>query len=235
MSTYLKHMGGYKHKQLKGRSYEEIQKLFDKEMKRVNSFMATNSEAQESNGKKDERSSKKAEVKQKTDEPEEIETYDEAEVKKHLEIVNDDEIEIDAIPLASKPPMIVEYKIIKEGIFGHFQLTRADGSSKRYSSMIKMLQAINREDLETLWKLVKTKHGDTRPEYDFERVLFGDLKVMFEPDIKSEVWRNLQGYTVAVWKMFDSYSTAELLLSSTKLMLLVHELQLLIKLQLLDG
>ncbi|GKB38932.1 hypothetical protein Tco_0883874 [Tanacetum coccineum] len=46
----------------KGRSYDEIQKLFDKEMKRVNSFVAMNSEAQEISGKKDESSSKKAEI-----------------------------------------------------------------------------------------------------------------------------------------------------------------------------
>ncbi|GJY23795.1 hypothetical protein Tco_0397453 [Tanacetum coccineum] len=67
---------------------------------------------------------------------------------------------------------------------GYFKLIRADGSSKRYSSMIKMLQGIDREDLETLWKLVKAKHENTRPEDDYERVLWGDLKVMFEPDIK---------------------------------------------------
>ncbi|GJX96429.1 putative reverse transcriptase, RNA-dependent DNA polymerase [Tanacetum coccineum] len=88
--------------------------------------------------------------------------------------------------------MIIEYKIDKDGRMGYFKLIRADGSSKRYSSMIKMLQDIDREDLETLWKLVKAKHGNTRPEEDYERVLWGDLKVMFEPDIKSEIWRNLQ-------------------------------------------
>ncbi|GJY21560.1 hypothetical protein Tco_0394126 [Tanacetum coccineum] len=60
--------------------------------------------------------------------------------------------------------------------------------------MIKMLQNIDRENLETLWKLVKAKHRNTRPEEDYERVLWGDLKVMFEPDIKSEVLRSLQGY-----------------------------------------
>ncbi|GJT16433.1 hypothetical protein Tco_0875139 [Tanacetum coccineum] len=75
---------------------------------------------------------------------------------------------------------------------------------KRYSSMIKMLQGINREDLETLWKLVKAKHKNTRPADDYERVLWGDLKVMFEPDIKSDVWRNLQGYKVTIWKLFDN-------------------------------
>ncbi|GKA19435.1 hypothetical protein Tco_0699350 [Tanacetum coccineum] len=133
--------------------------------------------------------------KQKIDEHVEAEKDDdqkEAEMKKHIEIVKDDEVEIDAIPLATKPPMIVEYKIDKDERMGYFKLIRANGSSKRHSSMIKMLQDINREDLETLWKLVKAKHGNTRPEEDYERVLWGDLKVMFEPDIKSEIWRNLQ-------------------------------------------
>ncbi|GJS91410.1 hypothetical protein Tco_0774046 [Tanacetum coccineum] len=116
----------------------------------------------------------------------------------HIEIVQDEEIAIDAIPLATKPPVIVEYKIVKEGKIGHFQLIRADGSSKRYSSMIKMLQGINREDLETLWKLVKAKHGLNWPVEDYERVLWDDLIVMSEPNIKSKVWRSLQGYKVTI-------------------------------------
>ncbi|GJZ35026.1 hypothetical protein Tco_0580843 [Tanacetum coccineum] len=145
--------------------------------------------------------------KQKIDEHVEAEKDDdqeEAEMKKHIEIVKDDEVAIDAIPLATKPPMIVEYKIVKKGKFGYFQLIRADGSSKRYLSMIKILQNIDREDLETLWKLVKAKHGNTRLEEDYERILWGDLKVMFKPDIKSKVWGNLQGYKVTIWKLFDT-------------------------------
>ncbi|GJT01043.1 hypothetical protein Tco_0822212 [Tanacetum coccineum] len=145
MSIYLKHMGGYKHNQLKGRSYEEIKKLFDKEMKRVNSFMAMNSEAQEISGKKDESSSKKAEIaqdsstkragdklesdkskKQKTNENEEFEVHNEAELKKLMVIVKDDDIAIDVIPLATKPPVIIKYKLIREGIIGHYQLIRAN-------------------------------------------------------------------------------------------------------------
>ncbi|GJU19825.1 hypothetical protein Tco_1153167 [Tanacetum coccineum] len=37
------------------------------------------------------------------------------------------------------------------------ELIRADGSSKRYSSMIRMLQGIDRKDLEALWRIVKAK------------------------------------------------------------------------------
>ncbi|GJR44644.1 hypothetical protein Tco_1312747 [Tanacetum coccineum] len=44
MSTYLKNMAGYKHTQLKNKSFDDIQKLFDKEMKRVNTFEDMNTE-----------------------------------------------------------------------------------------------------------------------------------------------------------------------------------------------
>ncbi|GJR39091.1 hypothetical protein Tco_1214775 [Tanacetum coccineum] len=216
MSTYLKNMGGYKHNQLKSKSYEEIQKLYDNEMRRVNTFIPMDSEVVKSK-KGTEESSKRAEdelesAKSKKAEGSEEKAKgsrkkmfdDEDKMKKHLVIVKDDEIAIDAIPLATKPPVNFEYKLLKEGIMVHYQLIRADRSSKRYSSMIRMLQYIDREDLQTLWNLVKTKHGDIRPEDEHERVSWGDLKVMFEPNIRSEVWRNLQGYTMTVWKLYDS-------------------------------
>ncbi|GJY40450.1 hypothetical protein Tco_0427720 [Tanacetum coccineum] len=171
-------------------------------MKRVNTFVAMSSETQESNEKKVESSEEKAKSSRKkslgkkravreqqlespkrqklgddkeTDEHEEVEADDTAELKKHLVIKKDDDIAIDVIPLDTKPPVIVDYKLLKEGIMG-----------------------IDKEDLQTLWKLVKTKHGDLRPEDEHERVLWGDLKVMFEPDIRSDVWRNLQGYKVTI-------------------------------------
>ncbi|GKB72187.1 hypothetical protein Tco_0933599, partial [Tanacetum coccineum] len=74
-------------------------------------------------GKKDESSSKRAEItqnssakrawdklesnkskKQKTDENEEVEVDNETELKKHMVTVKDDDIAIDVIPLATKPP-----------------------------------------------------------------------------------------------------------------------------------
>ncbi|GKB19265.1 hypothetical protein Tco_0853188 [Tanacetum coccineum] len=69
----------------------------------------------------------------------------------------DEDIAIDAIPLTTKLPVIVNYKLLKDGM---------------------MLQGIDREDLEALWRIVKAKYGDTRPENEFERVLYGDLKVI---------------------------------------------------------
>nr|GEX02619.1 ribonuclease H-like domain-containing protein [Tanacetum cinerariifolium] len=49
------------------------------------------------------------------------------------------------------------------------------------------LDDFNREDVETLWKFVKANYGLTRPEEDYDRVLRGDLKVMFDPYVEDEV------------------------------------------------
>ncbi|GJU92117.1 hypothetical protein Tco_1304540 [Tanacetum coccineum] len=97
MYTYLKNMGGYKHNQLKGRIYEEIHKLFDKACKQIDEHVEAKKDDQE-----------------------------EAEMKMHIEIVKDDEVAIDAIPLATKPLVIVEYKIDKDGRMGYFKLIKAN-------------------------------------------------------------------------------------------------------------
>ncbi|GJV12322.1 putative ribonuclease H-like domain-containing protein [Tanacetum coccineum] len=231
MSTYLKHMGGYTYKQLKGKSFDEIQKLFDKEMKRVNTFVAIGFEVQESKENKVEgseqitkgsrkkmlrrkrarkeqqqKSSKKQRMEKdkESDEVDEVSEDGEGDIMMHLVIKKDKDITIDVIPLCTKLLVIIDYKLHKEGMLVHYQFIRADGSSKRYSSMIRMLQGKDKEDLEALWKIVKIKYSDIRPEDEFERVLWGDLKVTFEPDIRSDVWRILQGYRVTVWKLIDS-------------------------------
>ncbi|GKE05517.1 hypothetical protein Tco_1397535, partial [Tanacetum coccineum] len=164
MSTYLKNMAGYKHNQLKNKSFNDIQKLFDKEMKRVNTFVDMDTELVEGSKvraegsmTREEGSSKRAgdELKQESTLKQKIDKIDddqeEAKMKELLDIIPDEEeVAIDVIPLATKPLTIVDYKIIKEGKISNFQIIRADRSSKRYSAFIQMLKSFNREDLETL-------------------------------------------------------------------------------------
>nr|GEU34333.1 hypothetical protein [Tanacetum cinerariifolium] len=65
MYTYLKNQAGCNHNQLIGRSYDEIQKLFDKAYKQVKSFVPMDSEVVKDSGKKDDSSSKQAESRKK--------------------------------------------------------------------------------------------------------------------------------------------------------------------------
>ncbi|GJY57028.1 reverse transcriptase domain-containing protein [Tanacetum coccineum] len=79
---------------------------------------------------------------------------EEARMKELMNIVLDEEeVAIDTIPLATKSLCIVDWKIIKKGKINEFQIIRADGSSKQYPAFIHMLRNFDREDLETLWKL----------------------------------------------------------------------------------
>ncbi|GJS80891.1 hypothetical protein Tco_0747432 [Tanacetum coccineum] len=75
MSTYLKNMGGYKHNQLKSKSYEEIQKL-NNEMRRVNTFIPMDSEEVKSK-KETEESSKGTEDELKSDKSKKSESSEE--------------------------------------------------------------------------------------------------------------------------------------------------------------
>ncbi|GKC14384.1 hypothetical protein Tco_1011166 [Tanacetum coccineum] len=77
-------------------------------MKRVNTFVDFRTELVE--GTEMEESSKKEELMEET-----------AKMKELIKIVLDEEeVVINAIPLATKPPSIVGWKIIKEGKISHF-------------------------------------------------------------------------------------------------------------------
>ncbi|GJS12179.1 retrovirus-related pol polyprotein from transposon TNT 1-94 [Tanacetum coccineum] len=126
-----------------------------------------------------------------------------------IEVVSNDEEEvaIDVVPLATKPPTIVDWKIYKEGKKSYYQIIRADGKSQMYRVFSQMLKSFSREDLEDLYKLVKAKYGSTRAVEDLDLILWGDLKTMFEP----------------IKRLLD-----DLRVTAAKLMLLVYKLLLLV-------
>ncbi|GKD10388.1 hypothetical protein Tco_1190073, partial [Tanacetum coccineum] len=70
-----------------------------------------------------------------------------AKIKELMEFVLDkEEVANDAIPLAVKPPSIVDWKIYKEGKKTYYQIIRADGNSKMYLVFSHMLKSFDRED-----------------------------------------------------------------------------------------
>ncbi|GKD80458.1 hypothetical protein Tco_1347297, partial [Tanacetum coccineum] len=103
-----------------------VVKAFDKTMRWIDSYVSMDSEVVKGDKEKDEGGVTRAEEssskrvgteleqerikKQKMDDDQE-----EAEIKKHMEIVVDEEeIEVYDIPLATKPPIIIDWKIIKD-------------------------------------------------------------------------------------------------------------------------
>nr|GEX19441.1 hypothetical protein [Tanacetum cinerariifolium] len=77
-----------------------------------------------------------------------------AELKQLMETIPDEEeVAIDAIPLAVMPLRIVDWKIHKEGKKSYYQIVRADGKSQMYMIFSQMPKSFDREDLENLYKL----------------------------------------------------------------------------------
>ncbi|GJS17297.1 hypothetical protein Tco_0411769 [Tanacetum coccineum] len=207
-------MASYKQSQLKNKSFAKIQKLFDKAMTRVKMFVDMDSELVKESLKKAEaemaqESSSKRACDEQEQEPIKKQKVDDDKEREDLqqcfEIILDDEVAIDAILLATKPAVIIDYKIHRKGKQCYYEIMRADGSSKIYLLFSQLIKSFDREDLETLWKLVKAKHRNTRPEKGYERVIWGDLKTTFEHHVEDLIWRNLQGKKVLLWRLYDSY------------------------------
>ncbi|GKD66461.1 hypothetical protein Tco_1308569, partial [Tanacetum coccineum] len=144
--------------------------------------------------------------------------------KRLIEIILDEEeVTIDAIPLAVKSPSIVDWKIHKEGRKSYYQIIRADGKSQMYMIFSHMLKSFDRKYLETLYKLVKAKYESTRPVEDLDLVLWNDLKTMFEPHVEDNIWRNQQDYKVLSWKLYDSYRVHFLRMQHMQIYMLVEK------------
>ncbi|GKA02508.1 hypothetical protein Tco_0675173 [Tanacetum coccineum] len=163
MITFLKNMGRFTYNQLKNKSLEEIQKLFEREQKWINDFVPMYSEMVKDNGKKDddsqtqEKSSKKrpraehdeeSVMKQKLKDDAEKE-----ELRACLDKVPGDDIAINVESLATKYP-IVDWKthILTENMI---------------------------QDVVDLYMLVKERYETISPE-GYDRLLWGDLITLFE-------------------------------------------------------
>ncbi|GKB62357.1 hypothetical protein Tco_0918543 [Tanacetum coccineum] len=230
MCTYLKNMEGKKPKDLKNKSFDSIQKMFDRAFKRVNTFIDFITDLVEGRSKRaGEELEQESSKKQKVDDDKET-----AELKSLMEVIlNEKEVALDVIPLAVKSPSIVDSKIHKEGKKSYYQIIRADESSKMYLVFSHMIKSFDREDLETLYKLVKAMYGSTRPVEDLDLVLYGDLKTMFEPRVKDNVWKNKSDYIVLDWKLYDSCGVHSLRKQNVHIHMLVEKRYPLQHLQLL--
>nr|GEX99991.1 hypothetical protein [Tanacetum cinerariifolium] len=202
MCTYMKNMEGYMQKDFKGKSFNAIKKMLDQEYKRVNTFVAMDLEVMEGSKKTQAEvtkgSSKRAgdKIEQESAKRQRLEKENDIpELKRCLEIVfeYDDDVTIEATPLSSKSPTIVDYKIYKEGKKSHFKIIKAYENSQNYLTFRTMFKNFNREDLEVLKSIVKERFKKTKPVNDMDNLLFQTLKTMFEHYVKDNIWKYQQG------------------------------------------
>nr|GEU90115.1 ribonuclease H-like domain-containing protein [Tanacetum cinerariifolium] len=132
-------------------------------------------------------------VKQKAKEDPVVQRYQEVkDLKRHLEIVpdEDDDVYTEATPLARKVP-IMDYEIIHLNNKPHYKIIQADGTHQLYVSFQTLLKNFDREDLESLWSLVKERFSTSKPNNFSNDFLLTTFGALFErQDGQAQVWKN---------------------------------------------
>nr|GEW90824.1 glutamic acid-rich protein-like [Tanacetum cinerariifolium] len=193
MMFYLKNTAGYKMDFFKGMSYDEIRPIFQARFNANMRFLfktreEIKEEDQEIIKSINETLAHKAAKRRKLNE----EAQEAEDLKKHLEIVNDedDDVYTEATPLGRKVP-VVDYQIVMINNKPRYKIIKADETHQLYISFITLLKNFDREDLEDLWRIVKERFSTSKPSNFSDDYLLATLKTMFEkPNGQDAVWRN---------------------------------------------
>ncbi|GKC00044.1 hypothetical protein Tco_0986180, partial [Tanacetum coccineum] len=86
-------------------------------------------------------------------------------------------------PLTTKSDSVANWKIFQQSQRSVYLIIRADGADTVYMSFGAMIQDFTRGDLIELYRLVMQKYGTNRPEDVYDRVLWSDLRTMFDPPL----------------------------------------------------
>ncbi|GJT32239.1 hypothetical protein Tco_0922658 [Tanacetum coccineum] len=136
------------------------------------------------------------------------------ELRLHLTIAPDEEKEVDYEILDIKYP-IKEWKTEclrtkpQTDQAEHLEeinlnvVIRSNGQKRYFSTLMTVLSIFDREDLNAVYQLVMEKYQDEMPK-GFDRVLWGDLMILFNPDDKDEFWSSQLDWIIVSWKLHSS-------------------------------
>ncbi|GKA72999.1 hypothetical protein Tco_0779215 [Tanacetum coccineum] len=95
-----------------------------------------------------------------------------------------------------------------------YKVTRADGSTSYHGDIKAFLRRLDRQDLEVVYRLAQEKFQD-HPLEGHDLMLWGDLRMIFDPNIEDEVWMNQQDWKLMKWKLHESCGIHTLSMWST--------------------
>nr|GEZ99895.1 hypothetical protein [Tanacetum cinerariifolium] len=165
MISYLKNTKGYKMKFFKGKTYDQILPIFQARFDANMKFLFKTREEMEKEDEEiiksiNETPAHKAAKRRKLSE----EAQEADDLRGRLEIVQDedDDVFVEAIPLAQKVP-VIDYQIVVIDNIPRYKIIRADDTHQFYISFTTLFKNFNREDLKTLWRIVKDRFSIKKP------------------------------------------------------------------------
>ncbi|GKC72996.1 hypothetical protein Tco_1118879 [Tanacetum coccineum] len=190
MTTYLQKHANWKVHQFKGYSFEEIEDIFNKTYKKVQSFVPIKSEVIERTLELEAGGSQVEVGSSKRLAEEELQQESTKKLKTALQ---------------TKYP-IIDWEVYKyERSRKYWKIIRVGNHTEVYQYFVDILKVIDRDDLVKLWSLVKERFSSAEPSEDMERSLWIELKRLFEPHNDDTMWK-LQKYIhdPLTWRLYDT-------------------------------
>ncbi|GJU53101.1 ribonuclease H-like domain-containing protein [Tanacetum coccineum] len=221
--------GTWKLTQMKKLNFEEVKAEFENWLKQLG-YILLNQQEEKVEEEKDDKPTKKTGKRRKqiarkglhTD-LDKDDSKDSDKASKKDDSTSGTKIPINHVHVAIKSPSIANYKIIKQGRKGVYQIVRENGTDKVYISFGTMLTDISRDDLTELYRTVMRKHGMNEPEDEFEKVLWEYLKNMFEESLSTDSIRSLPGQQRLIcWRYYDACRVHCLNLESVDIYMLIE-------------
>ncbi|GJS26547.1 hypothetical protein Tco_0487167 [Tanacetum coccineum] len=96
------------------------------------------------------------------------------------------------------------------------KITRADGSSSFHGDIQALLRRLDRQDLSQLYSLVQERFKD-HPLEGHDLDLWGDLRMIFDPNEEDDIWLNQQYWELLRWKLHEYSGVHSLFLDGTSI------------------
>nr|GEZ25660.1 hypothetical protein [Tanacetum cinerariifolium] len=124
---------------------------------------------------------------------------------------------------------VVDYEVVVIDNKPRYKIIRADDTHQFYINFITLFKNFDREDLETLWRIVKDRFSTKKPTNFLDEYLLLTFKTMFrELDKHDAIWRNQKSVhglaLVKRWKLLTSCGVHVIILSTVQLFLLVERM-----------
>nr|GEX79531.1 ribonuclease H-like domain-containing protein [Tanacetum cinerariifolium] len=192
---------GWKVKDFRGMTFEEIEAKFTIVWKQIKNFISMGSKKEAERFKrKGIRLEQESAMKLKISEegPEEVKTPDEVPEEKVKEMMQ-------VVPIE--------------------EIIRLEGSSANYQFFVDLLKHLDREDLNQLWALVKESLNIRTAASDKEMELWVELKRLYEPDDEDQLWTHTQNlmHALVEWKLYDTCGVHHVTSKDREIFMLVEK------------
>nr|GEU59696.1 hypothetical protein [Tanacetum cinerariifolium] len=158
MITYLKHMGKYTHQQLKHKTLEELQMLYEREKKWIDDFVPMDSEMEEKKSvepeSKDKKGKRTKRVADSTPKHKSFKKQKMMQDKNQQRVIKKNQ---QTMNKKMKRNVDMEDKHV-------YKIIRANGNTSYHKSLSSMLRKFDRQDLVDLHRLMMKRFKDNTPE-----------------------------------------------------------------------